>query len=248
MKLRLSVLLVVTLTCFGCGDDDSAMGVDTGVDTGGPDTTADTGEDTTTTDTGEADTGEADTGEADTGEADTGGADTPDTGNPDTGTPDTGSPDTGDAGMDASADTGDGLANIGENCRERACRPGLICEGGPTCDDRWVCIASLRPCTDDEVPNCSCGGDTFYGSSTCPEQSIAYSGECRGAEVSCDRRDIRCRALEPTCPDGEIASVVGTCWGPCVRIDECVCETPEECPDSDRYTCHRFRSRCGPYL
>lgn len=69
-----------------------------------------------------------------------------------------------------------------------------------------------------------------------------------GRGVSCDHRDIRCRIPEPLCPEGEIASVEGSCYGPCVPIEECVCETGEECPRPEMWTCHRHVSRCGPYL
>lgn len=68
------------------------------------------------------------------------------------------------------------------------------------------------------------------------------------AGVTCDRSLIRCRRPEPLCPEGETASVEGTCYGPCVPIDECVCEGPEQCPHPDMYTCHRHRGRCGPFL
>ena len=243
MRLR-CLLLTALLLCLACGDDDSPVpDADTGTsDTGGSDSG---NADTMTTDTGTEDA--ADTGSTDTGTTDTGtDASTTDAGSTDTGTSDTGTMDSGTA--DAGADASDGFANVGESCRERACRPGLLCEGGPSCDDRWVCIASTRPCSDDESPSCSCNGETFYGSSTCPEQSVAYSGACRDEEISCDQRDIRCRVPAPTCPDGQVPSVEGSCWGPCVAIDECACEGPDDCPDRDRYTCHRFRSRCGPYL
>lgn len=76
--------------------------------------------------------------------------------------------------------------------------------------------------------------------------SIRSEGPCEA--VRCDRRDVVCRAAEPECPEGQTAQVVGGCYGSCVPIDACECTEAAACPSPDRYTCHRFRMRCGPYL
>ncbi|UJR85064.1 hypothetical protein [Sandaracinus amylolyticus] len=143
---------------------------------------------------------------------------------------------------------------------------GLACgtRGGASCDDGEVCIfppgecgaadgggeCVARPgvCPDVRAPVCGCDGTT-YGNECeahAAGASIARTGEC-GA-TSCDRRDVRCRAVEPTCPEGQVASVVAQCWGPCVAIDECSCTEADACPNRDQYTCHMHRQRCGPYL
>lgn len=66
--------------------------------------------------------------------------------------------------------------------------------------------------------------------------------------VHCDHREVVCRAAEPVCPEMQVASVIGTCWGPCVRIDQCVCSGPQDCPHEETFACHLYRQRCGPYV
>ncbi len=66
--------------------------------------------------------------------------------------------------------------------------------------------------------------------------------------VSCDHRQVTCRAAEPVCPEMQVASVSGSCWGPCVPIDRCVCSGPEDCPHAETFACHLHRQRCGPYV
>ncbi len=68
------------------------------------------------------------------------------------------------------------------------------------------------------------------------------------AERTCDPRGVVCLAPQPVCDDLHVPSVVGGCWGPCVPIDRCPCESPEECPDPDQYTCNRARGTCTPFL
>jgi hypothetical protein len=66
--------------------------------------------------------------------------------------------------------------------------------------------------------------------------------------VSCDARSITCERLAPNCPQGQVPSAVGSCYGPCVAIEACGCTTAAECPDANQYTCHLFARRCGPFL
>lgn len=40
-------------------------------------------------------------------------------------------------------------------------------------------------------------------------------------DVSCDRSQVTCEAPTPTCPAGQVPSVNGTCWGPCVPAQDC---------------------------
>ena len=39
--------------------------------------------------------------------------------------------------------------------------------------------------------------------------------------VNCDPSGVTCKAMTPSCPPGQVASVVGNCWGTCVPILEC---------------------------
>jgi hypothetical protein len=92
------------------------------------------------------------------------------------------------------------------------------------------------------------------GCCPCPSGTVnvfscgaADSGAGSGG-VSCDTRRVRCPALPPTCPAGQVVSVPGSCYGPCVPIDSCVCAAAADCPDANQYTCHMSATRCGPYV
>lgn len=50
-------------------------------------------------------------------------------------------------------------------------------------------------------------------------EARCVSGRCV-AGFRCDGQ-VTCRAAEPVCPSGSVASVVGNCWGPCVPTAEC---------------------------
>ncbi len=77
--------------------------------------------------------------------------------------------------------------------------------------------------------------------------STATGGAADGA-TSCDSRNIRCRVAQPVCEEGEVPSVVGTCYGPCVKIDACACASAEQCPEPNRYTCLLGPMHCSYYL
>jgi hypothetical protein len=65
--------------------------------------------------------------------------------------------------------------------------------------------------------------------------------------VDCDTRKVMCKIAVPDCAANEAPSVVGTCYGPCVRIDDCACKTAAECPDPNQYTCW-MQQHCGPFV
>ena len=75
----------------------------------------------------------------------------------------------------------------------------------------------------------------------------AGQGSGGGALVDCDVRKVACRVAQPICPENEVSSVTGSCFGPCVPIESCACSAAAECPFSDRYTCWQ-RTHCGPYV
>jgi hypothetical protein len=60
-------------------------------------------------------------------------------------------------------------------------------------------------------------------------------GEPDAAPLHCDARAIRCRLAPPVCGGGEVPSVDGTCWGPCVPATDCTCDPTASCPAG--YTC-----------
>ena len=66
--------------------------------------------------------------------------------------------------------------------------------------------------------------------------------------VSCDPAKILCKRVAPQCPEGQVPSVSGSCYGPCVPVETCECGQASECPNHDKYTCHMSARHCGPYV
>jgi hypothetical protein len=113
----------------------------------------------------------------------------------------------------------------------------------PECFVNNLCVTSCGQ-TPNDYGCCPCPPGTV-NARTC-SASNTDAGPSKG--VSCDQRLILCKRVAPVCPDMQVPSVEGTCYGPCVPIDDCVCQAPEDCPDADVYTCHRSQARCGPYV
>lgn len=114
-----------------------------------------------------------------------------------------------------------------------------------------------------EAWGCSCVG-CFESVDAC----VAAHGECLNTNTTsdagspathdarvfheCDWRKIGCRASPPLCGAGEVPSVEGSCWGPCVPIETCGCgdrsaeryDSDPQCP-LDGFVC-RQRTSCGP--
>jgi hypothetical protein len=66
--------------------------------------------------------------------------------------------------------------------------------------------------------------------------------------VDCDPRKVMCERAAPACDDGTVPSVEGSCYGPCVKIDNCACDEAADCPEALVYTCHLSAHHCGPFL
>ncbi|OGR13595.1 MAG: hypothetical protein A2341_22760 [Deltaproteobacteria bacterium RIFOXYB12_FULL_58_9] len=113
------------------------------------------------------------------------------------------------------------------------CGPGMTCEfyyeQGVTCDAdgscdvpaiaAGVCVPSSVWCqTNDE----------------CGEMALCVDGECV-FRFDCDASHAYCDMMPPTCPEGQVITVLNGCYGPCV--DPYMCEPAqqgcifnEECP------------------
>ncbi len=159
---------------------------------------------------------------------------------------------TGDGGWDAGGDGGgDAGADSGTSSltctATMACTGGTICVGGPGCEPAWSCIDSGIACTDDLVEYCGCDGTVFRDSSTCPTRPFAYMGACAGSSgFNCDSSTVRCRVPEPTCPDGQVPEVMGSCWTfRCVPLMECACTSGEQCPGTARCDAAAMRCQAG---
>jgi hypothetical protein len=118
---------------------------------------------------------------------------------------------------------------------------------GTSCTTAWTCDTTAQICTADIADYCGCDGQTFQASSSCPTHAFAHRGACT-TTVSCDPRAILCKVAAPTCPTGQVPSVKGICYGPCVPVEMCECGSAAACPDPGQYTCHMSAGHCGPYV
>ena len=85
-------------------------------------------------------------------------------------------------------------------------------------------------------------------SQTSGDATSAHDDAGTRSNVSCDVRKLTCRRAEPSCDYGYVPRIIDGCYAECVRIDDCVCNGADACPQPERYTCNNSRQRCTPYL
>ena len=129
----------------------------------------------------------------------------------------------------------------------KPCPAGMSCMG-TACDDVWECYAHAEfpgqhPCPDDYAPYCGCDGVTFMALRTCPDRPYERESACEDG-VSCDPSALRCSGAAPSCPEGQVPSVVDGRYGKCVPFGFCRCESDVQCPHRDKYKCDPATSRC----
>ena len=88
------------------------------------------------------------------------------------------------------------------------------------------------------------GGGAAGGNATAGKASS--DGGAPGL-VDCDPKKILCKRLAPECNAGEVPSVDGSCYGDCVKVEQCACSAAAECPEPDQYTCWA-QQHCGPFV
>lgn len=95
----------------------------------------------------------------------------------------------------------------------------------------------------------SSGGDAAGTASGGSDQGEAGAPSGGGASelYECDPKQVTCKVATPECPANQVPSVEGTCWGECVKIDQCACSVASDCPNQNEYTCWS-KQHCGPYI
>lgn len=117
---------------------------------------------------------------------------------------------------------------------------GASANGGSNATDGGMSAAA------GSAGNSASGGSTTSGGAA-PTAGEGGQGTAGGELVDCDLRKVVCKVVQPACPENQVPSVNGLCFGPCVPIESCACSAAAECPFSDRYTCWQ-QTHCGPFV
>jgi hypothetical protein len=98
-------------------------------------------------------------------------------------------------------------------------------------------------------PSCPDGENCELVQVMCIRAPCPPIAMCVGPKAtSCDPTKILCKRAVPVCPEGQVPSVDGSCYGDCVPVETCACTQESECPNHDSYTCHKSAAHCGPYV
>lgn len=82
---------------------------------------------------------------------------------------------------------------------------------------------------------------------TAPAGDAGAKADPAGPLADCDQSKIRCRRMPPQCPEGQVASVSGSCFGECVAVERCACSASIACPQPEKHACW-YNQHCGPYV
>jgi hypothetical protein len=162
---------------------------------------------------------------------------------------------------DASMGGAGGAGGAGASCGSRGqttCPGDQYCQypmGGDcgAADGGGQCQTKPQICTQIYQPVCGCDGQTYASSCTAASAgvSVQKTGECVHAaagDTDCDPRKVTCSQATPKCSAGQVPSVMNGCYADCVNIEACSCDSPDACPLSNEYTCHKSAAHCGPYV
>lgn len=69
--------------------------------------------------------------------------------------------------------------------------------------------------------------------------SAGAGGAAGSGGVDCNPSTVSCKAMQPTCPKGQVPTVENGCWGPCVPVLTCK-------PEKDCSTC--TNGWCAAYV
>lgn len=148
-----------------------------------------------------------------------------------------------DAGPDAVEDFGDGEA-------EADAPPSAApeCASAEECTLHTDCCNCLALAPGEDPPPCDrteCFVTTCTPRGITDDDVVCAAGRC-AAGYDCDESRVACLAPTPICPAGEVPSVSGLCWGPCVPADECAYVTDCARCDGATHFCATYVQRSGP--
>lgn len=71
------------------------------------------------------------------------------------------------------------------------------------------------------TPTGGAGGSVTGGAAGTGGNTGGIGNTGGGTGIPCNPGDVLCDGPTPTCPEGQVPSVQGSCWGPCVPILDC---------------------------
>ncbi len=129
-----------------------------------------------------------------------------------------------------------------------------LSQGDAPAEDATTADTGTRedaPTGEDAAPgeDATTGEDAATGEDAGTDAGTDAGVDSGAAErVNCRPDEVFCDIPPPVCEDGQVPSVEGGCYGPCVPIGDCPCASASDCPEPGRYTCHGFSMRCGPFV